>query len=427
MNKTIYINTLGCAKNEVDSKKMATKLKKAGYQITDDYELADLFIINTCSFIESATSESIDTVLDFLDIKNERNVAVVVSGCMPSRYAANLSDQMPEVDAFLPCADEHNVVEVVSSLIGLPTKKNELVESDVDRIISAYVKISEGCDRTCAFCTIPLIRGKYHSYTMEQIASDVKNAVDAGAKEINFVAQDTGHWGRDFSEKQTLAGLLEFIAQKFPDTYFRVLYVQPDEVTDDLLFAIQKNNNIINYLDIPLQHVSEHVLRDMKRTGSAQDFMARINRIKEIIPDVTLRTTLMVGFPGETDDDFQELLDFASLGIFDYVGVFSYSNEDDAASHDYPDQVDEEEKSYRLGEITDLVDSIAASKIRERMGQTYKVIIEGQEEDGQLYGRALFQAPEVDGLVYVDKGMPGQVVEAEMIDSLLYDLEGEAK
>lgn len=262
---------------------------------------------------------------------------------------------------------------------------------------------------------------------MEQIASDVKIAVDAGAKEINFVAQDTGHWGRDFSEKQTLAGLLEFIAQEFPDTYFRVLYVQPDEVTDDLLFAIQKHNNIINYLDIPLQHVSEHVLRDMKRTGSAQDFMARIKRIKEIIPDVTLRTTLMVGFPGETDDDFQELLDFASLGIFDYVGVFSYSNEDDAASHDYPDQVDEEEKSYRLGEITDLVDSIAASKIRERIGQTFKVIIEGQEEDGQLYGRALFQAPEVDGLVYVDKGMPGQVVEAEMIDSLLYDLEGEVK
>ncbi|MDO4841186.1 MAG: 30S ribosomal protein S12 methylthiotransferase RimO [Phoenicibacter congonensis] len=424
MNKTIYINTLGCAKNEVDSMRMAKKLKKAGYTITEDYEEADLFIINTCSFIESATSESIDTVLDFLDIKNDRNVAVVVSGCMPSRYAQGLVDQMPEVDAFLPCADEHNVVEVVSSLIGLPVKKNQVEEADAGTI-STYVKISEGCDRACAFCTIPMIRGRYHSYSVEQIEEDVQNAVDAGAREINFVAQDTGHWGRDFTNKQSLAQLLTKVANDFKDTYFRVLYVQPDELTDELLFAMRDNENIIDYLDIPLQHVSEHILKGMNRTGDVYDFENRVKRIKEVLPDATLRTTLMVGFPGETDDDFQELMDFASQGTFDYIGVFSYSNEDDAKSHDYPDQVDEEEKQYRLAEITDLVDSISASKIREKIGNKYKVIVEGQEEDGQLYGRALFQAPEVDGLVYVDKGKPGDVVEVTMIDSLLYDLEGE--
>ncbi len=424
MNKTIYINTLGCAKNEVDSMKMAKKLKKAGYTITEDYEEADLFIINTCSFIESATSESIDTVLDFLDIKNDRNVAVVVSGCMPSRYAQGLVDQMPEVDAFLPCADEHNVVEVVSSLIGLPVKKNQEEEAD-SGTISSYVKISEGCDRACAFCTIPMIRGRYHSYSVEQIEEDVRNAVEAGAREINFVAQDTGHWGRDFANKQTLAQLLTQVAHDFKDTYFRVLYVQPDELTDELLFAMRDNENVIDYLDIPLQHVSEHILKGMNRTGDIYDFENKIKRIKEVLPDATLRTTLMVGFPGETDDDFQELMDFASKGTFDYIGVFSYSNEDDAKSHDYPDQVDEEEKQYRLSEITDLVDSISASKIREKIGHKYKVIIEGQEEDGQLYGRALFQAPEVDGLVYVDKGKPGDIVEVTMIDSLLYDLEGE--
>ena len=423
MQKTIYINTLGCAKNEVDSKKMARKLERAGYAITENYEEADLFIINTCSFIETATSESIDATLDFLDIKNERDVAVVVSGCMPARYA-ELDTQLPEVDAFLSCANEENVVEVVSSLIGLPEANLEKVASD-NKLVSTYVKISEGCDRACSFCTIPMIRGRYHSFTYDEIAADVQDAVDAGALEINFVAQDTGHWGRDFSVPSTLADLLSKIAEQFPDTYFRVLYVQPDEVTEEFLEAIRDHDNIVNYLDIPLQHVSAHVLRDMNRTGNADEFKKRISHVKSILPDVTLRTTFMVGFPGETDEDFQELMDFAEEGLFDYAGVFAYSNEDDAKSHTFENQVDEEEKKYRLRELTDLVDSIGASKVREKIGTEQVVIIEGEEEDGQLLGRCLFQAPEVDGVTFVDSGIAGDSPCIRITDTLMYDLEGE--
>ena len=402
---------------------MAEKLKRAGYVITENYEKADLFIINTCSFIEAATSESIDATLDFLDIKNERDVAVVVSGCMPARYS-ELESQLPEVDAFLPCANEENVVEVVSSLIGLPEANSLNAESE-NKLVSTYVKISEGCNRACSFCTIPKIRGRYHSFTYVQIANDVKEAVDAGAVEVNFVAQDTGHWARDFEDPSTLAELLSKIAEQFPKTYFRVLYVQPDEVTDEFLFAIRDHDNIVDYLDIPLQHVSAHVLRDMNRTGNAEDFKERISHIKALLPEVTLRTTFMVGFPGETEDDFQELMDFAELCLFDYAGVFAYSNEDDAKSHTFENQIDEEEKKYRLRELTDLVDSIGASKVRAKIGTEQAVIIEGEEEDGQLYGRCLFQAPEVDGVTFIDRGNVGDVVNVKIIDSLMYDLEGE--
>ncbi len=425
MNKSIYINTLGCAKNEVDSKNMAKKLKGVGYTIVDDYEKADLFIINTCSFIEAATSESIDATLDFLDIKNDRDVAVVVSGCMPSRYSDSLSSQLPEVDAFLPCADEENVVEVVSELIGLPDKPSSNAKDVNNRTVSAYIKISEGCDRACSFCTIPKIRGRYRSFTYDEIKTQVESAINEGAVEINFIAQDTGHWGRDFKKKDTLANLLDKVADDFKNTYFRVLYVQPDEVTDELLNVISNHDNIINYLDIPLQHVSSKILSKMNRTGSAQEFISRIENIRSSIPDVTLRTTFMVGFPGETDEDFQELLDFAALGLFDYAGVFAYSNEEEASSFSFSDQIDEEEKKYRLRELSDVVDALGASKMREKIGSSQRVLIEGAEDDGQLFGRCLFQAPEVDGVTYVDKGQLGEIVNVKIVDTLMYDLEGE--
>lgn len=424
MKKSVYINTLGCAKNEVDSKNMARKLRNVGYDIVDDYRKADLFIINTCSFIEAATSESIDATLDFLDIKNERDVAVVVSGCMPARYSENLKTQLPEVDAFLPCADEENVVEVVSKLIGMPDTPTSVPDVD-KRTASAYVKISEGCDRACSFCTIPKIRGRYHSFTYDKIRTDVQNAINEGAVEINFIAQDTGHWGRDFENKRSLATLLSRIADEFKNTIFRVLYVQPDEVTNELLQTINNHDNIVNYLDIPLQHVSSSILLNMNRTGSATEFITRIKNIKSIIPDITLRTTFMVGFPGETDDDFQEILDFAALGLFDYAGVFAYSNEEEASSFSLNDQIDEEEKKYRLRELSDVVDAIGASKIREKIDTVQQVLIEGVEEDGQLFGRCFFQAPEVDGVTYVDRGNVGDIVNVKIVDTLMYDLEGE--
>lgn len=420
MTKSIYINTLGCAKNEVDSRNMAKKLTSCGYAITDDFMQCDLAIINTCSFIEAATQESIDTILEHAGLGRE--VPIVVSGCMSTRYAGQLEDQLPEVSAFMPVANENNVVDVVAGLIGSPDGEGGAV---VEKQISAYVKISDGCDRRCAFCTIPMIRGKYESYSAQSIVDEVRTLVDAGTVEIDLVAQDTGHWGRDFREKSSLANLLNELAKTFHETYFRILYVQPDEVTDELLFAIRDNENVVSYLDIPLQHVSANILRNMNRTGDVGDFRARVAHIKEIIPDVTLRTTLMVGFPGESDEEFEELLDYAGQGEFDYIGVFAYSNEEDAQSFSFEDQIDEEEKQYRLQEVVDVVNAVSASKLREKIGTRVKVIIEDEEADGQLVGRALFQAPEVDGVVYVDKGEIGEIREVELTDSFIYDLEGE--
>ena len=421
--RSVYIGTLGCAKNEVDSSSMSKLLRESGYVIVPEPEAADCLIVNTCSFIEAATQESIDTIFDLTGREDLKSKKIIVSGCMVSRYADALTAQMPEIDAFISCADEGNVAQVVESLIGRP---ESIGSFDIEETTapSAYVKISEGCDRNCSFCTIPSIRGAYHSFNPDAIILDVKTAIDNGAREINLIAQDTGHWGRDTSKKSTLASLLETLSGKFPQTFFRILYVQPDEVTDDLLRVMSEKKNIINYLDIPLQHTSAKILSAMNRTGSCENFKERLSLIKSIIPDVTLRTTLMVGFPGESDDEFEEMLEFVSEGLFDYIGVFAYSNEEGAPSFNLANQVDADEKKYRLERLADYCNAVAVSKVASKIGRTSKVIVEEVCEDGQVLGRALFQAPEVDGFVMLDRGNVGDVVEVEFTDSVDYDLIG---
>ncbi len=423
MQKSVYIGTLGCAKNEVDSSNMAKCLIENGYVIVSDPQDADCLIVNTCSFIESATQESIDTIFDLTGRDGLKEKKIVVSGCMVSRYADALIEQMPEIDAFISCADENKVAEVVGSLIG---KSNGIGAFSVESSSapSAYVKISEGCDRACSFCTIPSIRGKYHSFGFEKIVEDVRCATESGAKEINLIAQDTGHWGRDCSDKTSLANLLEHLSDRFDDTYFRILYVQPDEVTDELLNVMAKKPNIIEYLDIPLQHVSKSILSAMNRTGSQQDFRNRAEHIRDILPNVTLRTTLMVGFPGESDEDFEAMLNFVSDELFDYIGVFSYSNEQGALSFDFENQIDEMEKRYRLEKLSDYCNAVAVSKVSKRVGSRTKVLVEDICEDGQVIGRALFQAPEVDGFVLLDNGQVGDMVDVELVEAIDYDLVG---
>lgn len=423
-NKYFYIFTLGCAKNECDSEDMTKSLIESGYLQTDDPKKADLIIVNTCSFIQQATEESIDSILEHANIN--RGAKLVVSGCMPSRYKDSLLSEFPEVDKFVSCDDEKNISFIASSLIGNPDNNNtNPTNTDDEKIVSAYIKISEGCNRSCSFCTIPSIRGKYRSFPIEKIVSDVADKVEHGAREINLVAQDTGHYGKDFKDNTTLATLLEILSSKFADTYFRILYVQPDEVSDELLDVIAKHDNIIKYLDIPLQHVDKAILKSMNRSGNYQEFIEKIDKIKNKIEDVTLRTTLMVGFPGETLSQFDELLKFATLGLFDYIGVFAYSNEEGAKSYIFENQIDEEEKSYRLREIEDVIDAISVAKIQRKIGTIQKCIILGKEEDGQLFGRCLFQAPEVDGYTYIDKGNVGDIVDIKIIDFAMYDLEGE--
>ena len=427
MKKNIYINTLGCAKNEVDSAKMAKKLKNAGYHLVNDFRQSDLIIVNTCSFIEAATSESIDTIFDFLNASKKKDAKVLVAGCMPERYAADLAESLPEVAGFVPCSKEDEIVKIVSDLIGGADDLHPSVKSNCEkgaRLVSTYVKISEGCDRACAFCTIPKIRGAYRSFSKDQIFEDVKEAVSAGAREINLVAQDTGHWGRDKKDGETLSSLLDFLACEFSETWFRVLYVQPDEVTDDLIETIAKHENVLNYLDIPFQHSSNDVLRAMNRCGGGSSFTEKIAHIRDVLPNCVIRTTLMVGFPGETDQDFEEMLEFASAADLDYIGVFEYSDEDIAPSSKFADKVDDEEKKYRFDELVDVVNNVTSAKLAAKIGQRCKVLVEGKEADGQVFGRAWFQAPEVDGVVYLDKGESGDVVDVKFEDTLMFDLEG---
>lgn len=428
---SVHIHTLGCAKNEVDSQKMAALLQQAGYLIASDPEDADVIIINTCSFIQPATEESIDAVLDAcaLSAVERGDSAVVVAGCMPARYGTQLEEELPEPRAFVPCADEGDIADVVARVMSdIGCKVHDLSdvrEGDIpDARTFEYVKISDGCDRFCTYCTIPFIRGRYRSFPLEDINRDVRLAIDGGAREVVLIAQDTGRWGADLEPPRSLSWLLDELARTYPDTWFRVMYIQPDGVTDDLLDVMASHDNIASYLDIPLQHVDADILRAMNRSGSLERFRSLAQKARKKIDGVVLRTTLIAGFPGETEDQFDELVEFAGSGCFDYVGVFPYSQEEGTRAGAMESQLDDEEKMYRAQCVRDAADAAGAVAVAGLVGSVQRVLVEGREEDGQLYGRTMQQAPEVDGITFVDAGIPGQVVTAVIEDSLLYDMEG---
>ncbi len=437
---SISFVTLGCAKNEVDSQEMAVKLARAGYPLVEDPESADIIILNTCSFIQAATEESLDTFFELAGIDRIAcgDARIVVAGCMPARYGDDLEQELPEAAAFVPCSREDDIVSVVEGLfpdrIPAAPQLNEdgtvganeyALTTAGDSPFVAYVKISDGCDRMCSYCTIPFIRGRYHSYPLEEIAADVAYKVSAGVREITLIAQDTGRWGRDLPGQQTLATLMSELAGRFPDTWFRVMYIQPEGITDELLSAMSEHKNICRYLDIPFQHAAKQVLRAMNRRGSGDTYLELINHIRAALPDVTLRTTLIAGFPGETEEQFEELLDFIEEAQLDYVGVFPYSQEDGTRAAQMDGQIDEDVKQERAQEVRDLADTLSAARISERVGSRMPVLVLGCEEDGQLYGRAQCQAPDVDGVTFVHAGRPGNIVEVEITGSLMYEMEGE--
>lgn len=421
----VFIDTLGCAKNETDSRRMAERLRGAGAVLVDDAQASDAIIVNTCSFIRQATEESIEAVLDALGITREdgRAPQVIVAGCMPARYGEELEASIPEAASFLPCSQEDDIVEVVRRLTGWMPDGEGCARSRAFAPF-AYLKISDGCDRWCSFCTIPQIRGRYHSFPSERILAEARELAQAGARELVLIGQDTGIWGHDLAEGHDLAWLLGHLADELPSVRFRVMYTEPEGITDALLDAMSARSNICRYLDIPLQHVSPRVLKAMGRTGSAEEFRALAGRIRAKVPDITLRTTLMCGFPGETEEESEELLSFVREALFDYVGVFAYSQEEGTRAAAMEGQIPEEVKEMRARELRDEADSVSAALVAARAGTPMRVLVEGAEEDGQLYGRADCQAPDVDGVTYVDAGEPGQLVEALIEDALLYDMEG---
>lgn len=423
MPNTVAFLTLGCAKNEVDTADMQEALVSAGFDIVDINDPADAIVINTCAFIQPAIEESIDTILEIAGLEEVASgfTKLIVVGCMPSRFGEELIPEFPEVSHFIPCANEDSLVDVVSQALQNPNVESRTVEFSYNP--SEYVKISDGCSRHCAFCTIPSIRGPYHSFTFDSIYSDIAQKVKGGAKEIVLIAQDSGMWGLDLEPRESLASLLRRLASSFPTTWFRVLYLEPVGVTDELISVISEYDNICNYLDIPFQHCDSAILKSMNRSGSRKEFEQLIHRIRQSIPDITLRTTLIVGYPGETDEQFEDLCDFISEAQLDYVGVFAYSREEGTKAASLPDQIDEDTKQERLQTIRDLADAVSAQKIAQRIGEKVNILVLGAEEDGQLYGRCQSQAPEVDGVTYIENASIGQFVSATITDTLLYEME----
>lgn len=429
--------TMGCAKNEVDTADMKERLAVAGYDPSCEPHDADVIVVNTCSFIQSATEESLEAIFDAASLPRVEagEARVVVAGCMPARYGDDLAEELTEAAAFVPCSKEDDIVAVIDACLG-----NERFDaadgagagdarscdrSGASAATFAYVKISDGCDRWCSYCTIPLIRGRYHSFPLAGIVRDVERHAAAGVREIDLIAQDTGRWGQDFDEPSSLAELLDKLAVRFPDLWFRVMYLQPEGVTDELLGVMAAHDNICSYLDIPLQHVDETLLRAMNRRGSRKMFERLFDRILAAVPDITLRTTLIAGFPGETDEQFDELCDFVEDAPFSYVGVFAYSREEGTRAYDLPGQIDEDEKAERAQRLRDVADAVCAPRIAERIGSRLDVLVEGVEEDGQVFGRAQCQAPDVDGVTYVGEGSPGDIVNVRIVDTLMYEMEGE--
>ena len=444
MTKRVSFITLGCAKNEVDTAHMTARLSRAGYEVLDWDDLSldavegdalplDAIIVNTCSFLRDAIEESLDTIFDVAGLPSvaEGGTKLVVVGCLPSRFGADLEAELQEAQTFVPCKDETAIVAELDRLFGIERSDVDTDESGtIGRLArtsaspSAYVKISDGCNRFCSFCAIPFIRGRYHSFTYEAIRDEVQNLVNQGVAEIVLIAQDTGIWGSDLEPKRTLASLLDQLATEFPHTWLRVLYIQPEHVDETLLRTIAAHDNICNYLDIPFQHVDETLLKSMNRRGSRAEFTQLIQQIRTILPEVALRTTYIVGYPGESDEQFEELCDFVAEVDFDYVGVFAFSPEDGTRAAGLPDQIDEDTKQERLRTLREIADTVSSSQLARFVGKRLDVLVLGAEEDGQLLGRSKYQAPDVDGVTYIDSGEVGKIIPVRIDATLYYEMEG---
>ena len=435
----LYI-TLGCAKNEVDTDRMRSLLNGAGYQEVFDAGDADAVIVNTCSFLASATSESIETTLALAEDVAEgvRGTRIVMCGCVPSRYGDELPPELPEVAAFVRTDEEDGIVAVMDRVLGVDRDVPPFIPS-VKRTVEsavAYVKISDGCDRYCSFCAIPYIRGRYHSRSAENILAEVRDLVAGGVREIVLIGQDTGIWGNDFKGEvegpSNLAQLMVAVAEAVrPEhVWVRVLYLQPEGMTDELIAAIRDTPEVLPYIDIPVQHCSARVLKAMHRPGSADQLSELFAKLREQIPNMVIRTTSLVGFPGETDEEAAEMLEFMDREGFDYTSVFPYSQEEGTFAAKMDGQVDEDVKLERTQAAMDLAEALGFAATAAHVGEVAEVIVDGVEETDEgpeLIGHAWFQAPDSDGAVHLEvtDAAVGDILKVKFTDSFCYELVGE--
>ena len=435
--KRVCFVTLGCAKNEVDTDRMRSLVDASrSFECVESPEDADVVVVNTCAFLTSAVAEGVETTLDLVNERVEGGVAcpVVMCGCIPSRYGSEVVEEMPEVAAFVPVDEEDGIVGVRGRVLGLGAC-DAGARPPVGRTVEsacAYIKISDGCDRYCSFCAIPYIRGRYYSRPESEILDEARFLVEGGVRELVLIGQDTGVWGSDLPGRPTLAGLLRAVADVVSsvDGWVRVLYLQPEGLTQELVDTIREVPQIVPYIDIPLQHASASVLKRMNRTGSRTEFMAMVRRLRDEVPGITLRTTAMVGFPGESEEEFAELTEFLKEAEFDYCAVFSYSQEEGTAAAELPDQVSPEVKLAREQQVIDLCEANGFASASRRIGTVCRVLVDGVEDDGEggfeAVGRTAFQAPDSDGVVHlgdIDVAM-GDFIDVLIEDSACYELFG---
>ncbi len=438
ISKKVGMISLGCPKNQVDGEALLAKLKNAGYEIVTDIEASDVMIINTCGFIEEAKREAIDAILEVAEYKNAGLIsAIVVTGCLAERYQDKIIKEMPEVDAVLGIGANSDIVKVCDkALCGITTTSfpNKCYLSlDDERMVStpshwAYLKIAEGCDNRCAYCAIPGIRGAFRSRTMESVTAEVKKLAADGVKELILVAQDTTRYGEDLYGKYSLDTLLESLVKIDGIEWIRLFYCYPQRITDSLIDVIAREEKICNYIDIPLQHSDKTVLRNMNRVGNGEDYKALLSKMRAEIPDLALRTTFMVGFPGETDRQFENLCEFVNDVQFDKMGCFTFSPEEDTPAYDMECQIDEDVKKRRQEVLMNSQYTITERLNRQRVGKTYKVIIDGF--DGEKYvGRSYMDSPEIDSGIIFESNKElkiGEFVNVKITDFDGYDLIGEA-
>jgi len=421
--------TLGCPKNEVDSDRMAASLTGA-FDLVADIDAADAVVVNTCAFIREATEESIAVILDVFGEWKSANAGrrLVVTGCLPSRYGSDLTDSMPEVDAFVPVLEEGRLAEVLADVLDVAVPTAALPAARLAPGPSAYLQISDGCHRSCTFCVIPAIRGDYKSRPADEILAEARALVAGGARELILIGQDTSSWGRDLDGRPVLAALVHALARVKGLAWLRLMYVQPDEITPELLEVMAASPVVCRYLDMPLQHASRDVLRRMGRRGDASEYARLIGVVRDLLPGVALRTTLIAGFPGESREDSKRLLDFVRKSKLDYVGVFPYSPEEGTPAAVMPDQVPKRTRIARAQRLRDTADEIGFERVAALVGSTLEVLVEGVDEEGTTVGRHRGQAPEIDGIVLLDTPCAfGAIVNAEITGSLGYDLIGEVR
>lgn len=443
--KVLFIS-LGCDKNLVDTEKMLGVLVQRGYTITDDESEAEAVVVNTCCFINDAKQESINTLLEMAELRKNGTVkALVAAGCLAQRYQEEIQKEIPEVDAIVGTTAADRIAEALDAVISgqgcnyledinRSPAFEKCTAGNGDRIVTtgghyAYLKIAEGCDKHCSYCIIPKVRGNYRSVPMERLVEEAENLVAFGAKEIILVAQETTLYGVDLYGKKCLPELLHKLCGIGGIYWIRILYCYPEEITDDLIKAMQSEEKVCNYLDIPIQHASDKILRRMGRRTDRQELVGMITKLRTAIPDICLRTTLITGFPGETQEDHESLLAFVDEMEFDRLGVFTYSQEEDTPAALFENQVDEDVKLARQADIMELQQEIAFEKAQGAVGSTMLVMVEGMVPDEHAYvARSYRDAPNVDGFVFIQTGrelVTGDFVRVRITGSYEYDLIGE--